>query len=75
MYENISCSASLEELVNDYGLRHRDMTTLRLEQYGTMIGVGFHWDGVMLFPLPCVGKVCFLSGFKFYITLYVLLFC
>ncbi|KAE8781688.1 GATA transcription factor 13 [Hordeum vulgare] len=46
-----------EELVKDYGLRHRDMMTLRLEHYGTMIGVDFHQDGVMLFPLPCVGKV------------------
>ena len=48
-----------EELVNDYGLRHRDMMNVRLEHYGTMIGVDFHRDGVMLFPLPCVGKFCF----------------
>ncbi|KAE8780595.1 GATA transcription factor 13 [Hordeum vulgare] len=46
--------SSWEELVNDYGLRHRDMMTVRLEHYGTMIGVDFHRDGVMLFPLPCV---------------------
>jgi hypothetical protein len=45
--------------VNDYGLRHRDMMTVRLEHYGTMIGVDFHRDGVMLFPLPCVGKFFF----------------
>ncbi|KAE8799643.1 GATA transcription factor 13 [Hordeum vulgare] len=48
---------SWEELVKDYGLRHRDMMTVMLEHYGTMIGVDFHWDGVMLFPLPCVGKL------------------
>ncbi|KAE8766961.1 GATA transcription factor 13 [Hordeum vulgare] len=46
--------SSWEELVNDYGLRHCDMMTVRLEHYGTMIGVDFHRDGVMLFPLPCV---------------------
>ncbi|KAE8790341.1 GATA transcription factor 13 [Hordeum vulgare] len=46
--------SSWEELVNDYGLCHRDMMTVRLEYYGTMIGVDFHRDGVMLFPLPCV---------------------
>ena len=46
-----------EELLNDYGLRQCDMTTVRLEHYGTMIGVDFHRDGVMLFPLPCVGKL------------------
>ncbi|KAE8790932.1 DNA topoisomerase 2 [Hordeum vulgare] len=46
--------SSWEELVNDYGLRHRDMMTVRLEHYGTMIGVDFHRDGVMLFLLPCV---------------------
>ncbi|KAE8788027.1 GATA transcription factor 13 [Hordeum vulgare] len=46
-----------EELVKDYGLRHRDMMTVRLENYGTMIGVDIHRDGVMLFPLPCVGKL------------------
>ena len=43
--------------MNDYGLRHHDIMTVRLEHYGTMIGVDFHRDGVMLFPLPCVGKV------------------
>ncbi|KAE8774192.1 GATA transcription factor 13 [Hordeum vulgare] len=46
--------SSWEELVNDYGLRHRDMMTVRLDHYGTMIHVDFHRDGVMLFPLPCV---------------------
>ncbi|KAE8800783.1 GATA transcription factor 13 [Hordeum vulgare] len=46
--------SSWEELVNDYGLRHRDMITVRLEHYGTMIGVNFHRDGIMLFPLPSV---------------------
>ncbi|KAE8772293.1 transmembrane protein 53 [Hordeum vulgare] len=46
--------SSWEELVNDYGLRHDDIMTVRLERYGTMIGVDFHRDGVMLFPLPCV---------------------
>jgi len=40
--------------VNDYGLRHRDMMTVRLEHYGTLIAVDFHRDGVTLFPLPCV---------------------
>ncbi|KAE8781687.1 GATA transcription factor 13 [Hordeum vulgare] len=46
-----------EELVKDYGLRHRDMMNVRLEHYGTMIGVDFHRGDVMLFPSPCVGKV------------------
>ena len=51
--------------MNDYGLRHRDMMTVRLEHYGTMIGVDFHWEGVMLFPLPCVGKGFFLVILSF----------
>ncbi|KAE8819660.1 Receptor-like protein kinase HERK 1 [Hordeum vulgare] len=46
--------SSWEELVNDYGLRHDDIMTVRLERYGTMIGVDFHRDRVMLFPLTCV---------------------
>ncbi|KAE8786692.1 GATA transcription factor 13 [Hordeum vulgare] len=46
--------SSWEELVNDYGLSHRDMMTVRLEHYGTMFVVDFHRNGVMLFPLPCV---------------------
>ncbi|KAE8793774.1 GATA transcription factor 13 [Hordeum vulgare] len=46
--------SSWEEVVNDCGLRHRDMVTVRLEHYGTMIGIDFHRDGVMLIPLPCV---------------------
>lgn len=45
--------------MNDYGLRHRDMMTVRLEHYGTWCSVDFHRDGVMLFPLPCVGKYFF----------------
>ncbi|KAE8785729.1 Receptor-like protein kinase HERK 1 [Hordeum vulgare] len=46
--------SSWEELVNDYGLRHHDIMTVRLELYETMISVDFHRDGVMLFPLPSV---------------------
>ncbi|KAE8799032.1 DNA topoisomerase 2 [Hordeum vulgare] len=43
-----------EGLVNDYGLRYHDIMTIRLEHYGTMIGVDFHHGGYMLFPLQCV---------------------
>jgi hypothetical protein len=48
-----------EDLVIDYGLRHRDRMTVRLERYGTLIGVDFYRGGDMVSPLPSVGKVSF----------------
>ena len=48
-----------EDLVIDYGLRDRDRMTIRLECYGTLIGVDFYRGGFMLSPLPSVGKVYF----------------
>ena len=55
--------SSWEQLVADYGLRHRDIMTVRLEHYGTLIGVDFYRGGDMVFPLPCVGKVYFQRSF------------
>ena len=43
----------------DYGLRHCDRMTIRLERYGMLIGVDFYRGGDMLSPLPSVGKVYF----------------
>ena len=50
-----------EDLVIDYGLRHHDRMTVRLEHYGTCIGVDFYHlgRGDALSPLPSVGKVYF----------------
>ena len=48
-----------EDLVIDYGLRDRDRMTIRLGRYGMLIGVDFYRGGVMLSPLPSVGKVYF----------------
>ena len=45
--------------VTDYGLRHGDIMTVRLEHYGTFIGVYFYRGGDMLSPLPSVDKVYF----------------
>lgn len=45
--------------MTDYGLGHHDIMVVRLEHYGTLIGVDFYRGGDMLFPLPFVGKVYF----------------
>ena len=52
---------SWERLVSDYGVRPRDIMTIRLEHYGTWIGIDFYrvGHGDALSPLPSVGKVYF----------------
>lgn len=48
-------------MVSDYGVRPRDIMTIRLEHYGTWIGIDFYrvGRGDALSPLPSVGKVYF----------------
>ena len=52
---------SWERLVSDYGVRPRDIMTIRLEHYGTWIDIDFYrvGRGDALSPLPSVGKVYF----------------
>ena len=52
---------SWERLVSDYGVRPRDIMTIRLEHYGTWIGIDFYHvgRGDALSPLPSIGKVYF----------------
>ena len=64
---------SWERLVSDYGVRPRDIMTIRLEHYGTWIGIDFYrvGRGDALSPLPSVGKVlaCFIAHDDFSVPL------
>ena len=62
-------------MVSDYGVRPRDIMTIRLEHYGTWIGIDFYHvgRGDALSPLPSVGKVYFYGSF-YLVLLYILIF-
>ena len=43
--------------MTDYGLRHHDTMTVRLENYGTLLGFDFYHGEDLLLTLPRVGKL------------------
>ena len=51
---------SWERLVSDYGVRPRDIMTIRLEHYGTWIGIDFYRVGrgdALVVEMRCLADI------------------